>query len=842
MRELWALIVVAALIGCTARGGSDLEPAATRRESVVGPLAALPIGKLVPASPGTFGSFGNTLAVHGERIAAGVANFDDGGPRRGAVFVFERGNGTVLQTDQMGLDDRVDSFLGTQVVMQGNRLAVQEFGVEDLHRVAVYAREPAGGWALDQRIVLPPQATARYFTSLALSNDTIVVGTPLTDGYPGSGSARVFVKGASGWTEQARLLPGATPIQSFGQSVAIENDVVAVGFYTNTPGPSVWVFERRAGRFTEVARLAAPEPTLRDGFGQTLAISAGRLFVGAPSAEFDGLAPGAVYEFVKFEGQWQVSAQIVPQSGEHGAEFGGALAADWPWILIGAPLSNQTGAAFLFSTETGEWLEELRITAPEPQSFDDFGRALALDGNLAAIGAPGTDDFGFDFGVTHVFALGLKPGQRCSTDAECAGYCSRGMCCDRLCVGGCEACSAAEGASADGVCTPLPVGTETPACAPFLCNGDGQCPFDCSLGGCNVAFYCNAASGQCRERKAPGAECTTGAQCVSEICDVDTCCDRECRGCSSCRGSLTGYTHGFCAPVLAGTDPSDTCPADPGFPESCAADGKCDGGGQCRSFAPPTTACGPTSCSGGTISGKLCNGQGTCGDASASCAPNQCRDGLCSESCRDDADCADSAKCQFGLCMLKRPIASACQSDDECASRHCSDGVCCRSACTGQCEYCGGENAVGTCIALAGDPAPGRAACEPPGSSNPCVTSRCDGRKRDGCVEAVLCTQTTVCDGDHQLLAPGQVRIDCSPYRCDPAGVCRSQCSSSLECASGNRCNSKGECVRRDHGAEVGCACRSTGSGSGLAPGASIFALGLLLLQRRRRVASSAAR
>jgi MYXO-CTERM domain-containing protein len=112
------------------------------------------------------------------------------------------------------------------------------------------------------------------------------------------------------------------------------------------------------------------------------------------------------------------------------------------------------------------------------------------------------------------------------------------------------------------------------------------------------------------------------------------------------------------------------------------------------------------------------------------------------------------------------------------------------------------------------------------------VTARCDGHLRDACVETVLCTQNTTCDGDHHLIAPGQVRIDCSPYRCDPAGVCRSQCSSSLECANGNRCTSRGDCVRRAGLTSPGCACRAAGGGPGT-PGA-LFALGLLLLRRRR--------
>jgi hypothetical protein len=54
-------------------------------------------------------------------------------------------------------------------------------------------------------------------------------------------------------------------------------------------------------------------------------------------------------------------------------------------------------------------------------------------------------------------------GHRCGSADECkSGYCVDGVCCDTACGGGstldCQVCSAAAGASADGVCTLLPAG------------------------------------------------------------------------------------------------------------------------------------------------------------------------------------------------------------------------------------------------------------------------------------------------------------------------------------------------------------------------------------------------
>src|SRR5688572_29094875 len=119
MRGLAALIAGAALIGCAARGDPETEPVALQRAPVVGPLAATPIAKLVPAAPGSFTNLGTAVSVDRERIAAGVPTFDDFAPRRGAVFVFEHEAGAILQEGLLGLDDRRDTELGSQVVLHG---------------------------------------------------------------------------------------------------------------------------------------------------------------------------------------------------------------------------------------------------------------------------------------------------------------------------------------------------------------------------------------------------------------------------------------------------------------------------------------------------------------------------------------------------------------------------------------------------------------------------------------------------------------------------------------------------------------------------------------------------
>jgi uncharacterized repeat protein (TIGR01451 family) len=84
----------------------------------------------------------------------------------------------------------------------------------------------------------------RFGWSVAISGDTVVVGAPLDDTAAGFdvGSAYVFVRSGSVWSEQAKLTASdAAAFDRFGWSVAISGDTVVVGADSSDSG-SAYVF------------------------------------------------------------------------------------------------------------------------------------------------------------------------------------------------------------------------------------------------------------------------------------------------------------------------------------------------------------------------------------------------------------------------------------------------------------------------------------------------------------------------------------------------------------------------------------------------------------------------
>ena len=59
---------------------------------------------------------------------------------------------------------------------------------------------------------------------------------------------------------------------------------------------------------------------------------------------------------------------------------------------------------YAFARSDADWSERERLTAATPDGGDQFGTAVALDGDDAVVGAPGRDGDGRDQGVAFAFA------------------------------------------------------------------------------------------------------------------------------------------------------------------------------------------------------------------------------------------------------------------------------------------------------------------------------------------------------------------------------------------------------------------------------------------------------
>ncbi|SEU01337.1 choice-of-anchor A family protein [Stigmatella erecta] len=243
-------------------------------------------------------------------------------------------------------------------------------------------------------------------------------------------------------------------------------------------------------------------------------------------------------------------------------------------------------------------------------------------------------------------------------------------------------------------------------------------------------------------------------------------------------------------------------------------------------------------CNGQVDEGFECTGTSSrsctawCGTpGTQSCDPATCGYGECvsDNCCRADADCGDGTYCEGTTCAARLENGASCSRSSQCASEQCVDGVCCNTACAGECDACNLAGSAGTC-----SPAPTTVQCR--ASGGVCdVAEFCTGSAAecpvdtkqpsttvcrsaaDTCDVAESCTGTSdTCPEDGY--APTTVQCRASGGVCDVAEFCT---GSAAECPVDTKQPSITVCRSAADACDVAESCTGTSDtcpGDGYAP------------------------
>lgn len=182
------------------------------------------------------------------------------------------------------------------------------------------------------------------------------------------------------WRQEVQLFgePGPTHT-AFGQALALSGGLLAVAENGLGDG-AVTLFRQGARGWSREARLTHPDGLRDVGFGFSLAASGGTVAVGAP-----GEGSGVVYVFAGGSAGWWLEARLVAPAAA--GWFGRAVAVRGDLAVVGAPTDGGTGAAYVYAREAGSWALAARLTGGDTGRGDFFGGALALDDGALAVGA-----------------------------------------------------------------------------------------------------------------------------------------------------------------------------------------------------------------------------------------------------------------------------------------------------------------------------------------------------------------------------------------------------------------------------------------------------------------------
>ncbi|MCB0411810.1 MAG: FG-GAP repeat protein [Bdellovibrionales bacterium] len=219
------------------------------------------------------------------------------------------------------------------------------------------------------------------------------------DGAADSGAVHVYQKSSGNWTFQQKLKPSQQNASDKAGPVALDGSVLVVGSpITDASSGIATVFEWSGSQWSEVATLSPGgrlSSTQKDLFGAAVAVQGDWIAVGSYQYTMGStFGAGSVSLFAKSGGSWNFVQEINSPSPKNFEQFGFALAFDGDRLVVGAPANDTNGlgpgAVYSFRYVNGQWSAEANIDGSKADgggSSAVFGSALALDGDNLIVGA-----------------------------------------------------------------------------------------------------------------------------------------------------------------------------------------------------------------------------------------------------------------------------------------------------------------------------------------------------------------------------------------------------------------------------------------------------------------------
>ena len=368
--------------------------------------------------------FGYSVALSGETALVGAPSDDVGSNKdQGSVYVFVRSGEVWTKQAQLIASDGVtlDRF-GDSIDLDRDTALIGAFlddvaGTIDQGSAYVFVRNGTSWTQQAQLIATDGTADNLFGSSVALHGDTAIIGAP-SDSINSNqlqGSAYVFIRNGTTWTQQAQLIASdGASVDEFGYSIDLEGDTALIGSVSDDVAGkqnqgSAYVFIRNGTIWTQQAQLIAANGRADDFFGMSVALDGDTAITGAPEREVNSNLQGSVYVFTRNDSIWTQQAQLTASDGAPSDDFGVSLALHADVVLVGAGnddvgVNSDQGSVYVFARNGTTWTQQAQLTASDGARNDLLGRSLAFDGSTALIGVPG-DNIGanVDQGSTYLF-------------------------------------------------------------------------------------------------------------------------------------------------------------------------------------------------------------------------------------------------------------------------------------------------------------------------------------------------------------------------------------------------------------------------------------------------------
>lgn len=388
------------------------------------PNAAVPTTSIYNPEPAANDQFGYAVAISGKWVVIGANQDDAGANDSGTAYVYDIAGATpdAPMTALANPSPAIGDNFGFSLSASGTRVAIgaayDDTGAADSGSTYVFDLASAIPSVAVLTLNNPSPATGDYFGyAVAISAARIIVGAPYDDiGATDAGIAYAFNLLSGTPTVPAAILGMPSPAISdfFARAVAVSGTRVVVGADGDATGATeagrVFIYDLGTTSPTKpIAILNNPSPVNRDFFGWSVAISGTRVVVGAYGDDTGELNSGIAYAYDLARATPTTPLLVMTNPTPAASDqFGYSVGISGTRVVVGSLFddtgANNAGSVYVYDLATPNPLASvLTLNNPTPAANDRFGKAVAIHGNRAVVGAYQDDTGAPDVGSAYVY-------------------------------------------------------------------------------------------------------------------------------------------------------------------------------------------------------------------------------------------------------------------------------------------------------------------------------------------------------------------------------------------------------------------------------------------------------
>jgi hypothetical protein len=250
-------------------------------------------------------------------------------------------------------------------------------------------------WTQQQKLTASDgQSGDGFGKCVHISGTSVIVGSSQNQS---NGAAYIFTRSGSTWTQQQKLTASDGAANDyFGNSVVIDGDNAIIGAFLDDDGGggsgSAYVFTRSGSTWTQQGKLIASDDQASDRFGTAVDINNDYAIVGATFEDAGGNESGAAYIFVRSGSTWTQQQKLTASDAGASYYFGNSVAIDGDTALVASYWNDhdgvdKTGAGYVFTRSGSTWTQQQKLTSTLTGSSRQLGMWAALEGDNIVMGS-----------------------------------------------------------------------------------------------------------------------------------------------------------------------------------------------------------------------------------------------------------------------------------------------------------------------------------------------------------------------------------------------------------------------------------------------------------------------